>query len=169
MNDDATKRFMELEMELGQKHKKTDLRIQDHMGGILSSTVRKISAISLHAAAIRRDDVINKDDIEYAVSILKPQLEMIHEYLESRPEHFVSSKREEDELLKFMALYDGKPKINKTEMLNEIGKCLKLSSWGAQNKRFLLWQKQGIICNNQKGQYIVVYNEDTKEKSRKKN
>lgn len=169
MGNDATTRFKELEKELGEKYRKTDQRIQDHMGGILSSTVRKISAISMHAAAIRRSNIINKDDIEYAVSILEPQLEMIHEYLESRPEHFVSSKREEDELLKFMTLYDGKPKINKTEMLNEIGKCLKLSSWGAQNKRFLLWQKQGTIVKDQKGQFIVVYNEDTKEKSRKKN
>ncbi len=163
MNDDATKRFMELEMELGQKYKKTDLRIQDHMGGILSSTVRKISAISLHVAAIRRDNIINKDDIEYAVSILEPQLEMIHEYLESRPEHIISSKREEDEFLKFTLTYDGRPKNNKQAMLDEIGRCLKLSSWRAQNKRFVLWQEQGTIVKDQKGQYIVAHGEDIKK------
>ena len=155
MGSDATTKFKELEKELGDKYKKTDLRIQDHMGGILSSSVRKISAISQHAAAIRRDTTINKDDIEYAVSILKPQLEMIHEYLESKPEHSVSSKREEEELLKFLSLYDGQPKSNKQTMLTEIGRCLKLSSWGAQNKRLVLWQKQDIIDKNQKGEYIV--------------
>jgi len=67
-----------------------------------------------------------------------------------------NSDKTDDELKKFIASYDGKPKINKTEMLNEIGRCLKLSSWGAQNERFISWQKQEIICKNQKGQFIVI-------------
>jgi len=153
MNDDATKRFMELEMELGQKYKKTDLRIQDHMGGILSSTVRKISAISLHAAAIRRDNSINKDDIEYAVSVLKPQLEMIHTYLESRPEHTFHNKQEDEEFNK-VAIYCGKISRTKKDFLVMIGQCLKLSATGSKYKRFNSWLDQGLIVENKQGDIV---------------
>lgn len=146
MSSDATTKFKELEKEFVVKYKKTDLRIQDHMGGILSSSVRKISAISLHAAAIRRDTTISKEDIQYAVSILKPQLEMIHEYLESRPEHTYHSNQEEEEFNK-VSIYCGKAVKTKKEFLEEIGKCLKLTSKTSIYKRFNSWIDQGMITD----------------------
>lgn len=146
MSSGATTKFKELEKELGQKYKKTDLRIQDHMGGILSSSVRKISAISLHAAAIRRDTTISNEDIEYAVSILKPQLKMIHEYLESKPEHVHHSILDEEEFNK-VSIYCGKAAKTKKEFLEAIGKCLNLTSKGAKYKRFNSWMDQGLIVD----------------------
>lgn len=155
MNSGATTRFMELEIELGEKYKKTDLRIQDHMGGILSSTVRKISAISLHAAAIRRDNIINKDDIEYAVSILRPQLDMIHIYLESRPEHIYHNNQEEEEFNK-VSNYCGQAALSKKEFLVAIGKCLRISSKTSKYKRFNNWLDQELILENKQGNIVFI-------------
>ncbi len=153
MNSEATTKFKELEIELGQKYKKTDIRIQDHMGGILSSTVRKISAISLHTAAIRGDFNINKDDIEYAVSIIRPQLDMIHAYLESRPEHTHYSNQDEEEFNKVVT-YCGKVALSKKEFLVTIGTCLRLSSKTSKYKRFNSWIDQELIVENKQGNII---------------
>lgn len=153
MSSDATKRFIELEKELGNKYRKTDLRIQAHMGGILSSSVRKISAISMHIAAIRGENIINKNDIEYAFGVIKPQLEMIHTYLESRPEHTYYNNQDEEEFNK-VSTYCGQAALSKKDFLLAIGNCLRLHARASKYKRFNSWLDQGLIVENKYGNII---------------
>lgn len=157
IDHNAAIKFRESEKNLGKKFKKTDLRIQEHIGGMLSSTVRKISAISMQIAALTGRKTITGNDVEYAINnVVEPQLDLMHIYLESRPEHTIHGERQDEEFNKFKRYYNGEPK-SKMEFLGIIGKSLSLTSYGSQNRRFKSWEDQGLIVKNIDGKYIVKY------------
>lgn len=146
-NPDVWDAYNEYIDTYGMKFKNADLRIQEHMGSFLSACTRKSYSIAMHMAAIRGDDKITKNDIQYAFKdVLCPELDLIHVYLETRSEHSLHNKLEDEEFEK-VARACGAPrnKNGKNGFLDLIRKCVKVKSDGATYKRFNNWKNQGWI------------------------
>jgi hypothetical protein len=76
--------FEKKEEDILKPFRKSNERVQTYMGAIIASTVRKSTAIAMHHCAITRpgETTITEADLEYALKdVLKPQMDMIHEYL----------------------------------------------------------------------------------------
>lgn len=136
MSDEAIESLRLYEYTAFIEIEESDLtdRTKTHMLSIQASTVRKVSIIAMHHAAMRFTNIISKDDIKYAIEeVMKPQLESVVSYLESQWQHGKSIEKEDDDnqkiwnALTFYKLENG-DEIPKEDLLKKIKKIFKITS-----------------------------------------
>lgn len=157
IHPDALEYFEDAEKDIIEPFRNSNQRVKKHIGSFIASSVRKITAIAMHHCAMhfknRTDDAeIIREDIEYAIQqVMKPQIAMIHEYLEERPEHKNFNDKEHIEILKIRKGYEALVKaatgknISKKAFIEMIGKTLGFTSTRSIYKRYKMLMDKELI------------------------
>lgn len=163
IDPDASDCFKQMEKEMLEPFKKTNERIQQHVGSILASTVRKVVAVSTHHLMLTNpgSTVITVDNLKYAFDVIvKPQIEMIHQYLEERPEQEEFADKDDGKIKKIidrcLIIFENTPVPKKVFLDMVVGKALNVSSGRSKYSWYKKLMDRGFIEEVGEGQKTTV-------------